>query len=163
MVKPIDGIYLPPGRGQTKTRDHSKNAMLFDPMETIKSSTVKVVAIPYDIYEAAVDATISDAYCCESSMVEPVEKITEDFLLVEDPIRSHIYSINAKYNPDLLETALNARLQTSKFAASISSTTAYNETCRLFEAQASESWESVASTNSIQYREVSAETLSKIW
>ena len=40
----------------------SKNATLFDPMELIEAITVKAVAIPYEIYEAAVDATISDTY-----------------------------------------------------------------------------------------------------
>ena len=58
-------MHLSPRRDQTKTRDHSKNATLFGPMEIIKVSTVTVVAIPYDFYEAAVYANISAAYCCE--------------------------------------------------------------------------------------------------
>ena len=45
----------------------------------------------------------------------------------------------------------------------IGSTTVDNKSCRLFEAQASESWASVSSTNVIQTRGVSYETLSKIW
>ena len=83
---------------------------------------------------------------------------------MENIIRWHISSIEAKYYPDILEAALNARLQTSKFSAAISSTTVENELWRLFEAQLSEAWASVVYTNAIQPRGgVSSETLSKIW
>ena len=68
---------------------------------------------------------------------------------MEDPIISQISSIDAKHDPDILEVALNARLQTSNFDASIVSTTVENEACRLFEAQTSESCSSVASTSAI--------------
>ena len=40
-------------------------------MELIEVSTVKAVTIMCEIYEAAVDVTISAAYCYESSEVEP--------------------------------------------------------------------------------------------
>ena len=32
---------------------------------------MKVIAIPCGIYEAAYGVTISDAYCCDSSEVDP--------------------------------------------------------------------------------------------
>ena len=100
-----------------RPRDQSKNARLFDPMELIEAITVKAVAIPYEIYEAAVDATISDTYWCDYSEVDTYNTGPEDWILVKDPIRHHISSIDAKYYPDLLESALNTRLQTSEFAA----------------------------------------------
>ena len=81
--------------------------------------------------------TISAAYCFKSSEVEPNERTTEDWLLVEDPISVHISGIDAKYYLDLLEAHLNERIQTSKFAASIGSATVENEAHRLFEAQSS--------------------------
>ena len=82
-----------------------------------------VVAIPCEIYEAVFDETISSAYCFEISEVKPDKIRPEYWLIVEDPIRSHISSIDAKYYPNLFEAALNVRLQTSKFSATISSTT----------------------------------------
>ena len=69
---------------------------------------------------------------------------------MENPIRSQFSSINAKYEPDIIEAALNAILETLKFAAHIGSTTVENEACRLFYMQAREAWASVASTNDIQ-------------
>ena len=71
---------------------------------------MKEVDIPYEIYEAADDTNISATYCCGSSEVEPDKTRPEYWILVEDPIRYHIDIIDAKYDPDILETALNARL-----------------------------------------------------
>ena len=53
------------------SHDHSKNATIFYPMELIYVSTLGAVAIPCEIYEAAVDATISAVYCCEMSKLNP--------------------------------------------------------------------------------------------
>ena len=63
---------------------------------------MEAVPIPCDIYEAAVESTISAAYYCNTSEVYPYETIPEDWIVVEDPIRSHISSIDAKYDPNLL-------------------------------------------------------------
>ena len=93
---------------------------------------MKAVSIPCDIYESAVYVTISDTYVFDSSEVESNNTRLEYWLIVEDPIRSQIASINAKYDPDLLEAAFNSRLQTLNFAAAIGSTTMYNEAFRLF-------------------------------
>ena len=57
-------------------------------MELIEVSTVEVVDILCEIYESDVDTTISAAYCCEPSEVEPYETRPEDWIIVEDPIRS---------------------------------------------------------------------------
>ena len=95
--------------------------------------------------------------------MDPDKTRLEYWQLVENPIRSHIFNIDAKYDPDLIEAALNTRLHTSNFVADIGSTTDENEACRLFEAQAREEWDIFASTNSSQPRGVSDEILSKIW
>ena len=89
--------------------------MIFDPMELIEFSAVKAVVMPYDIYEATVDATIPATYFYESSEVDPDKTGPEYWLIVEDPIRYHIFSIKSNYYPYLLEEHLNARLQTSNF------------------------------------------------
>ena len=59
------------GEVKLRNRENLKNSTLFNPMELIEVSKVKSVDIPYEIYEAAVDAAISAAYCCESSEVGP--------------------------------------------------------------------------------------------
>ena len=82
-----------------------------------------MVATLCDIYEAVVDVNISATYCCEPSDVETNDTRTEDWLIVKDPIRSHISSIGAKDDPNILESALNTSLHASKFAAAIGSTT----------------------------------------
>ena len=95
-------------------------------MELIEVSTVKVLSIQYQIYEAAIDATISDTYWCESSEMETEETRLDDWIKVEEHIRSHINSIDSKYDPDFLEADLNTRLQTSKCSEFISSSTVEN-------------------------------------
>ena len=72
-------------QGEVKPRlcNHLKNLELFDSMELIEFRTVKAVAIPYEIYEAAVDATISYAYFYESSELESDNTRPKDCLLVE--------------------------------------------------------------------------------
>ena len=67
--------------------------------------------------------------------MDPDKKRPQDWLIVEDTFRYHIAIIDAKYDPDLPESTLNVRLQTSSFAADIVSTTLGYEACRLFEAQ----------------------------
>ena len=71
-------------------------------MELIEVITAKVLAITYEIYEAAIDAIITAAYYYDSSEVEPDKARPKYWLLVKDPIRSHIVIINSKYDPDLL-------------------------------------------------------------
>ena len=132
-------------------------------MELIEVSTLEAVAIPCEIYEGAVDATISDAYCCDTSELYPENTRMEYQIIVKDPISSHIASINSKYDPDLLESALYEKFKTSKFSAEIGSTTMNYETCRLFKAQASEKCLGVSSNDGIHPRGVYYEKLSKIW
>ena len=120
------------GKVKPRPHDHSNNETIFDPMELTEVSTVKVLDIPYDIYESTIDVTISAAYCCESSEVEPDETIPKFWILVEDLIMSHIEIIDAKYDPDLLEEALNASPKKSNSVAANSINTMENEVYRLF-------------------------------
>ena len=79
-------------------------------MELIEVRTVEAVAIPYEIYEAVVYAAISAAQWCKTSDVDPYNKRLEEWIILEDPIMYQIFSIDAKYDPDLLEAVLNVRL-----------------------------------------------------
>ena len=106
---------------------------------------MKEVDIPYEIYEAADDTNISATYCCGSSEVEPDKTRPEYWIIVEYPIRYQIASIEKKYDPDLLESELNARL-------TIGSTTVGYEARKLFEVQTSEVWASVVCTNTSHLR-----------
>ena len=58
----------------------------------------------------------------------------QDWLLVEDVIRAHVASIYAGLDGKLLDAALSDRMEFSKFAMAIVSTTANSGSCELFEA-----------------------------
>ena len=106
---------------------------------------MEAIFIPCNIYGAVVDPIISAAYFCEPSEVDPDKTRPEYWIIVEYPIRYQIASIEKKYDPDLLESELNARL-------TIGSTTVGYEARKLFEVQTSEVWASVVCTNTSHLR-----------
>ena len=152
-------------QGEVRPRycNHYKNKTLFDPIKLIEVSTLEVVDITCEICEASVDTPISTNYFCETIEVGPYNKRPEYWLILENLIRSHIYSIDVKYYPDIVEAALNVRLQKSKFSGAIGSTTKNYESCSFFLTQANEVCASVASANASYPRGIWDAILSKIW
>ena len=115
-------------------------------------------------YETRVNAIISSA--CISNPQDDgttVQHHMQDLLIVDDPIRAHVTSIDSNLDEALLDSALLSRLEFSKLAMSIGSVTMSNERCEIFEADVSESWTSVGVTTAGHPRGVTADMLSKIW
>ena len=119
-------------------------------------------------YEHYIDAYISSAYV---RIPEP-EDVTDsyrmqDWLLLEDGIRAHVASTDARLDGKLLDAALSDWMEFSKFAMAIGIMKANSGSCEMFkaymEASASQMRDEIGSTTAGHPKGVTAEILSKIW
>ena len=69
-----------------------------------------------------------------------------DWLILEDPIRAHVATIDANLDGKFMDLALSDILKMLKLAMSIGSMKAHNGSCELFEVEISELWENFNAT-----------------
>ena len=119
-------------------------------------------------YEHCIDDYISSAYI----IITETEDVTDIYrmqywLLVEDVIRAHVASTDARLDGKLLDADLSDRMEFSKFAMEIGSMTANSGSCELIEADieaaVSQTQAEIGSTTAGHPKGVTAEMISKIW
>ena len=121
-----------------------------------------------DKYEHFIDAYISSAHV---SIPEP-EDVTnsyrmQDWLLIEDGIRAHVMSTDARLDGKLLDAALYGRMEFSKFDMAIGSMIANSGSCEFFlayiDADVSQTRAEIGPMTACHPKGIMAEMLSKIW
>ena len=131
-------------------------------------SSMEAIGVSREKYESYIDALI---YSACKSIPEPGDVTdshrVQDWLLVEDGIRAHVASKDARLDEKLLDCALSDRLEFSMIAMAISSMTANCGNCDLFESNmeqaATKTRAEIGSTTAGQSKEVTLKLLSKIW
>ena len=94
----------------------------------------------------------------------------QDWQLGTDGVRAGVSATDARLDRKLLDAALSNRMEFSKFAMAIGSTTTNKGSCEIFSedldnssADIAEAWTEIGSTTSGGPKGVTADILSKIW
>ena len=86
-------------------------------------------------FEHFIDAHISSAYVIITETEDVIDRYRmQDCLIVEDGIRAHVASTDARLDGKLLDAALSDRVEFSKFSMAIGNMTANSGSCELVEA-----------------------------
>ena len=122
-------------------------------------------------YEKCIDTVISSAYDITPGPGEMAHDFNiQDWQLGTDGVRAGVAATDARLDGMLLDAALSDRMEFSKFAMAIGSTTANKGVCELFladldhsSADITEAWTEIISTTDGGPKGVTADILSKIW
>ena len=133
-------------------------------------SGIEAFRISGERYDKCINAVISSAY-----VNTPEGKMPDDFYIQDwqpgtGGVRSGLAANDARMNGTLLDAALSDRLEFSKFAMAIGSTTSNKGSCELFmveldelEEYVAEAWTEISSTTAGSPKGVTADIISKIW
>ena len=133
-------------------------------------SGIEAIRISGERYDKCIDSVISSAYVSTSEGGIPDDFYIQDWQLGTDGVRAGVAATDARLDGILLDAALSDRLELSKFAMAIGSTTANKGGCELFMAEleelaedVAEAWTEISSTTAGRPKGVTADMLSKIW
>ena len=134
-------------------------------------SGINAIRISAENYEKCIDGIISSAYVSTPGPGEMDDNFNiQDWQLGTDIVRAGMASTDARLDGKLLDAALSDRMEISKFAMAIGSTTANKGGCELFLADLdelladiAEVWTETGFTTAGGPKRVTTDMLSNIW